>query len=114
MNGVFQGVGQNNSQFAFINRQGIGKGNGCFHPDTLALGLVKVGGKHCVQDRRAAPANLLVLVQPLLGRIQKVQGCLSFPTGHQLFHGLKLVAQVVALNPDVFLYFFYPMYFFLQ
>ena len=66
----------------------------------MILSLVKARGKHRVQHGRATPADLLVLIQPLLGSVQKLQRGLLVSTRYQFCNGLKPVAQVVALRTD--------------
>lgn len=67
----------------------------------MILSLVKARGKHRVPAREGDhQPDLLVLIQPLLGSVQKLQRGLLVSTRYQFCNGLKPVAQVVALRTD--------------
>ena len=99
MDGIFQGICQDNRKLSFVYREGVGQGNICLHRDILILRLVKIGGKHSIQNRRTAPSDQFVFIQPSLGGLQEVQGGFFFPPGYHLHHSLDAMAQVMALPP---------------
>ena len=107
MDGIFQGICQDNRKLSFVHREGVGQGNICLHRDILILRLVKIGGKHSIQNRRTAPSDQFVFIQPSLGGLQEVQGGFFFPPGYHLHHSLDAMAQVMAFGADHVLCGFY-------
>ena len=103
LDGVFQGVGKHGGQFGGVHRQRVGNDQAGFHGDLPLPGLVEKDGEDGVQDHVPAEPLAAGFVQGLLGRANVLQHGGLVVLLDQGSHGLESVAQVVALNGQLFL-----------